>query len=227
MSCPIKSMRKNEQHRLKSHIMFPLCLYFRFQSKTTNECAKREGKIYCPFECRAQRMQQHDEAYVLNFSYFDIFVVCWLTLQKFTTVLNENDASIRFSLRFECMKPMCLSKLEEMLNEKTNVPKLYQNLAYKSRLNACFANDEHYRWSSWWWSIIHGLHKRLVQSYVWRALEIWCEKWNAKFTPGYSMHPMCALLFNFVSIYLLCFAIEHAFLHCSFSFIWIIVTDNN
>lgn len=25
-------MRKNEQHWLKSHIMFPLCLYFRFQS---------------------------------------------------------------------------------------------------------------------------------------------------------------------------------------------------
>lgn len=37
------------------------------------------------------------------------------------------------------------------------------------------------------------------------------------------MHSMCALLFNFVFIYLQCFAIEHSFLHCSFSFIWIIV----
>lgn len=171
MSCPIKSMRKNERHWLKSQIMFSFLVYtFDFKSKQQRMCAKREGTKSIVHSIARERVCIL--WWSVRFEFFHILIFLWfvgLHFTKFTTVSHKNDSLLLHSV---CIEPMCLSNSKKYYTLNRMYQKLYQVLVYGiSRLNACFVNDEHYRlWSSWW-SIIHGLQNWLVQSY-WCALEI-------------------------------------------------------
>lgn len=156
-------------------IMFSFQLYFRFRFEFMRMSAKKERrkeKTTTILIVYAGEREREKTRTALDFSYFDICAVCWLTRRKFTTVQIRTMLIHSLSLNRD-QEPICLSvkiclvysEAKEKEKHKHETISMMRNLSAKC--NGCFGR--HDRWWWWccccwlwvWWSIIHGLWNKL------------------------------------------------------------------
>lgn len=198
-NCNNKKRTKHEHYWLNSFCIFISVVLSISIWIHANECKKQkeerkkrqQSALSMPEKGRERRWikrSPYSTRAALNFSYFDICAVCWLTRRKFTTVHPNKADTLTVSQSMFWKRPRAEMSVCQNLfgvpktcahshtkrRKKSISTKLYQwcwifrpnamDVSAKSYIRYC----RHDRWwcCCWlwlwvWWSIIHGLWNKL------------------------------------------------------------------